>query len=348
MVKKYHKVIINTIFLFIVFGGTAYIVFKDQEIESVIEAVREAKKGYFALGFIFSLLFICSESVIIHSLLQTIRQRIPLLRCVKYSFVGFFFSAVTPSATGGQPMQIVWMKKDKIGVPESTLVLMIVTAAYKIVLLMLSVVAAIFEWHFIQENASEIWFLVIIGVICNVSFILILLLAVFKQTWVTDMIGKSIFWLGKHHIIKDRQKTMKKVWKSLNKYNISTDYIKGNKPMLARVMLITLIQRLSLFAVTYVVYRSFGLHQVSAFQIISLQCIIALAVDSLPLPGAMGASESSFLVMFSTIFGEQFVLPGMLLSRGITYYAMIIISATVTLITHMFGGQKKILESGGK
>jgi uncharacterized membrane protein YbhN (UPF0104 family) len=102
-----------------------------------------------------------------------------------------------------------------------------------------------------------------------------------------------------------------------------------------------------LFAVTYVVYRAFGLRGVSVFEIIALQTIIALAVDSLPLPGAMGASESSFLIIFLTIFGGEFVLPGMLLSRGITYYAMFIISAVITLATHILGGRKKIIESGG-
>jgi hypothetical protein len=37
----------------------------------------------------------------------------------------------------------------------------------------------------------------------------------------------------------------------------------------------------------------------------------------------------------------------MLLSRGITYYAMLIISAVITLVSHIIGGQEKNLESGG-
>ena len=41
------------------------------------------------------------------------------------------------SATGGQPAQIYYMKKDDLPIPISTLVLMIVTLAYKFVLVML-------------------------------------------------------------------------------------------------------------------------------------------------------------------------------------------------------------------
>jgi uncharacterized protein (TIRG00374 family) len=261
--------------------------------------------------------------------------------------VGFFFSAVTPSATGGQPVQVLWMKRDHISVAVSTLIMMIVTAAYKTVLMIMCIIAAFFEWDFLSTNASQIWFLIFVGIICNVSFVAFLVVAVFRQSWLTRMIGKSIFWLGKHHIIKNRERWLKKIWKVLSKYDKSADYIKQNKPVLYHVLIITIFQRVCLFTVTYVVYRAFGLRGVSAFEIIALQTIIALAVDSLPLPGAMGATESIFLVIFLTIFGEEFVLPGMLLSRGITYYAMFIISAVITLVMHIVGGRKKIIESGG-
>lgn len=347
MLKKYWKVIANTVFLIAVFCITFCLIFKDQEISEIIDSIHRAKVGYIVVGVILSLAFICSESLIIHYLMHTVKQKVSILRCIVYSFVGFFFSAVTPSATGGQPVQVMWMKRDKISVAVSSLVLMIVTAAYKTVLVLMCILAAIFNWNFIAKNASEIWFLIIIGIICNVSFIAFLVIAVFRQSWLTNMIGKSIFWLGKHHIIKDRERWLKKIWKVLGKYNKSADYIKKNKPVLYHVIILTILQRICLFAVTYVVYRSFGLKGISAFEIIALQTIIALAVDSLPLPGAMGASESSFLVIFLTIFGEEFVLPGMLLSRGISYYAMLILSAIITLVSYIIGGRKKKIESGG-
>ena len=330
-----------------VFIGTFYLIFREQEISAVIDSIQKVKYRYLGLGIVLTLLFICSESVIIHLLMNTVKTSVSLIRCIKYSFVGFFFSAVTPSATGGQPMQVLWMKRDNISVAISTLVLMIVTAAYKTVLILLCAIAVVFEWKVIQQYANDIWFLIVFGVVCNISFIVFLLIAVFRQSWMTRMVGKTVFFLGKHHIIKNREKWLKKAWKALEKYDKSADYLKQNKQILVQVVLITIFQRLCLFIVTYVVYFAFGLHGTSAFKIIALQTLIALAVDSRPLPGGMGASESSFLIIFLTIFGEEFVLPGMLLSRGITYYAMIIISAVITLVSYVAGGRKKKIESGG-
>jgi uncharacterized protein (TIRG00374 family) len=347
LVKKYWKVVANAVFLITVFILTFCLIFKDQEMSKVKESIHEVKASYLILGIILALMFIFCESVIIHYLMRTVKQKITFLRCIIYSFVGFFFSAVTPSSSGGQPVQVMWMKRDKISVAVSSLVLMIVTAAFKAVLMIMCIIAVIFEWRYLTVNASHIWVLIVFGFISNLVFVAFLVASVFSQSWLTRMIGKSIFWLGKHHIIKDRQRWLRRIWKVLSKYDKSADYIKQNKTVLVHVFLITILQRLCMFAVTYVVYRSFGLKGISAFEIIALQTMIALAVDSLPLPGAVGASESSFLVIFLTVFGEKFVLPGMLLSRGITYYAMLIISAVITLVSHIIGGQEKNLESGG-
>lgn len=50
--------------------------------------------------------------------------------------IGFFYSCITPSASGGQPAQIYYMSKDGLDVSVSTLVLMIVTITYKAVLVL--------------------------------------------------------------------------------------------------------------------------------------------------------------------------------------------------------------------
>lgn len=346
--KKYLKYLVNTGFLFAVFLTTFYLVFKDKELNAVLDSIHRAKNGYVILGIIFSIMFICSESVIIQYLMHTVKQQMSFLQCIKYSFVGFFFSAITPSASGGQPMQVYSMSRDGVNVAVSTVVLMIVTAAYKTVLIVLSLIAVIFEWNFISVHASNFWLLILFGAIANVGFVLFLVIAVFKQSFITKLVGRTILWLGNHKILKNREKWLRKTLTTLKKYDKSADYIKANKKVLVHVFFITILQRLSLFSVTYIIYLAFGLRGASAFEIIALQTIIALAVDSLPLPGGMGASESSFLVIFLTIFGEELVLPGMLLSRGITYYALIIISALVTVICMITNRQKKKLESGGQ
>ena len=346
--KKYVKYIANTVFLAAMFGATYYLLFRDQELPDIMESVKRAQDSYLYAGIGLVILFVCSESLIIHYLMHAIKHRIALTQCIRYSFVGFFFSSVTPSASGGQPMQVYFMSKDGIDVAVSTLVLMVITIVYKAVLIILSVAMGITELPLLKENVTYIWFFVLFGIVANVGFIILLCLGIFQPGIAKKLSHSVLSGLDRMKLIRDHEKWNERVEKSLKKYGAGATYIRENKKVLVHVFFITLFQRLCLFTVTYLVYRSFGLNGISAYKIITLQTIIALAVDSLPLPGGIGASEKSFLIVFAGIFGKEFVLPGMLLSRGITYYALILISAVVIIVTQAVCGFRKKKRVVGK
>ena len=129
---------------------------------------------------------------------------------------------------------------------------------------------------------------------------------------------------------------MQRLEASMEHYKRASAFLKENKLVILNTTIITFVQRILLFLVTYVVYRSFGLHSISAVTITLLQAAISVSVDMLPLPGGMGISERLFLQIFGPIFGSTALsLSGMLMSRGISYYMLIIISAVITCITHV-------------
>ena len=124
------KSIFNTIFLILIFSITVYMVFKGEDLGEIIHTVRQADPVYLLVSVVCVVLFILGESVIIFYMMRTLGAKVKMGHCALYSFVGFFFSCITPSASGGQPMQIYFMKKDKLPIPVTTLVLMIVTITY--------------------------------------------------------------------------------------------------------------------------------------------------------------------------------------------------------------------------
>jgi uncharacterized membrane protein YbhN (UPF0104 family) len=72
-----------------------------------------------------------------------------------------------------------------------------------------------------------------------------------------------------------------------------------------------------------------------------LQSVISVSVDMLPLPGGMGISETLYMAIFLPIFGEL-MLPSMLLSRGISYYGQMLISALMTCVAHLTIGRASV------
>ncbi len=96
--------------------------------------------------------------------------------------------------------------------------------------------------------------------------------------------------------MKHREERTQKLSRSMDKYKESAYYFRDHKLVVFNVLLISIFQRFCLFFATYIVYRAFGLHQFSAFEIVTLQATISIAVDMLPLPGGIGASEALFFV----------------------------------------------------
>lgn len=330
--KKY---LLNGIFLITLMAGTLYFVLKDQEIDQLFVYISQANPLWLLLGLVFVLIFISFESIIIHYLMKSLSYAINFIHCLKYSFIGFFVSAITPSATGGQPAQMYYMKSDGIPMTISSLVLMVVTVAYKAVLLILAVVMLLFESDFVIAHISGIEFILIFGIVVNLVVIIFLWLLIFKPSFTKKIVGNIILWLGRHGIVKNYQHKIKKIISAMSKYSQSADYLKTHKRIIFNVFVVTIIQRIALFAVTWAVYKAFGLTGYSAFEIITLQLIISLAVDNLPLPGGMGVSEGIFLVFFEEIFTSTFLTAGLLISRGLNYYSIIIIGGVVTAIAQL-------------
>lgn len=119
-------------------------------------------------GVICVVVFIWGESIIIFYMMRTLGIKLKKWTCFLFSSVGFFFSCITPSATGGQPAQIYYMKKEKIPIPVSTLVLMIVTITYKLVLVVIGVTLTILGQSFIKAHLYQVRYVFYLGTALNV------------------------------------------------------------------------------------------------------------------------------------------------------------------------------------
>ncbi|MBU9727958.1 lysylphosphatidylglycerol synthase transmembrane domain-containing protein [Diplocloster modestus] len=339
--KGKKKNILNLLFLAAVFGLTIYGVFKGEDLHAVLHALTKVKLWYLLFGMIFVIFFIWGESIIIHYMLGTLSIRTRKRTCFLYSCVGFFFSCITPSASGGQPAQIYYMKKNEIPISVSTLVLMVVTITYKSILVFTGLFLVIFQRGFVNRYLTGILPVFYLGVALNVFCCAIMLVLVFHPVLAKNIMQACLKLLVRMHILKDKPERAERLTNSMEQYTATAAYFKKNKKVIVNVTLITFVQRFALFFVTYLVYRAFGLSGTSIYDVMMLQAAISIAVDMLPLPGGMGISEKLFLMIFPAVFGTALLLPGMILSRGLAYYSQLLFSAAMTVVAHFVIGKPK-------
>ncbi|MDE7389639.1 MAG: flippase-like domain-containing protein [Lachnospiraceae bacterium] len=337
------KVFLNVVFLTAIFTVTVYSIFKGEDLREIIDSLHEANGAIWLIGAACVLIFILSESVIIHYLFRSLGTKSRLSHCCLYSFVGFFFSCVTPSASGGQPMQVYFMKKDNLSATVSTQILMVVTVAYKLVLVLWGLVILIFRPAIIMKHLNGVMGWCYLGIVLNIAFIVLIAFALFKSSLAEKMALAVIKALGKIKLVKNTDRLEKRLCSSMKTYRSVAEFYKTHRLVIVNVFLLTLVQRTVMFFVTYLVYLSFGLHGDSAVTVVGLQGMISLAADMLPLPGGMGISESLFMKIFEPIFGE-ITLPAMVVNRGLSYYTQLLVSAVMTVFAYFIIGRKSKAE----
>ena len=337
--KSRKKIIFNGVFLAVVFALTIYSVFHGEDLSSMMDAIHRADKRWLIPGIALVAFFIWGESIIIWYMMRSSGIQLKKRTCFLFSSVGFFFSCITPSASGGQPMQIYYMKKEKISIPVSTVILMIVTITYKLVLVVIGIGIAIFGRGFLHKYLEGILPVFYLGLALNIFCVTFMTILVFHPLLAKAIMVKGMKLLERLHLVKKKDGRLKKLEDSMDTYRNTAAYLKNNPFVIVKVIGITFIQRMALFAVTWFVYQAFGLHGTGFWEILFLQAVISVSVDMLPLPGGMGISETLFLNIFSPVFGGL-LLPGMVLSRGLGYYGELLISAAFTVVAQLTIGKK--------
>ena len=337
--KKHRKLIFNSILFAGIFMGTMWGVFHGEDLSEIWEDLSECNPYWLlpAIGCVF--FFIGGESIILWYLLNSYGVRIKKAICFLFSSVGFFFSCVTPSAGGGQPMQVVFMRKAKIPVPVASVILLIVTITYKSVLVVVGLGILFFARMLREQYLSSILPVFYFGIFLNVICVVLMAELVFHPSLVRRIVNSLTTILQRWHILKDKDGLLQKLDHSIDSYHETAQFMKEHIMMVVNVFVITMAQRMALFAVPCFVYRALGLSGTHWFTILLLQACVSVSVDMLPLPGGMGISETLILIIFVPVFGEL-LLPGMVLSRGLGYYSELLISALFTMVAVLVIGRK--------
>ena len=346
MQKNRKKIIADALLFAAILGLTAFAVLRGQDLGAIAEAIQSCDERWLLPALACVLAFIGGEAVIDRLLLDSCGQRLGPGRCFLIASVGFFFSAVTPSAGGGQPMQVYFLRRERVPIPVSAVTLMAVTITYKLVLVIVGLGAAAFRPAWLGELFGGMMFLFWLGLALTVGFTALLLILVFHPRLAHRLAAGAHALAVRLRLLRHSEERYQKLLDSMDKYHETAAYFKAHTGLMVLVLAVTFAQRFALFTVPWLVYRAFGLTALGWADIALAQALIAVAADMLPLPGGMGVTEGLFLTVFAPAFGPL-VLPAMLLSRGAEFYCRLAISAVFTAVAAAVLGRDHKRERGG-
>lgn len=331
------KSILKNLFIFVLLIVITFvIVFKSYDFNETINIVLEANYLYVFLAFLCMVLYFVFEGINIKMILASLGKKIKLLSSIKYGIIGFFFSGITPAATGGQPMQIYFMNKDGISVENSTLSLIVQLASFQIVTISMGLIGAIVNPELFTNGF--IW-LFLIGTFIKCIGLSIMIIGLFYSKFSKKIITLIIKLLEKFKYEKIDEKKHQ-LNSMIENYNKDARFIKENKEIMIKSLCTIFLQFIAYYTISYFVYRSFGLNTFSWIKLIMMQALLYVSVSSFPLPGAVGVSEGGFLRIYSIIYGSTILGSAMILTRVINFYLIMLIAAIVIIITTIINSNK--------
>jgi len=325
---KLIKTIRNIIIFVILIALTFSILLKDKDPREIWDLILHAKIEYIILGILSMCLYFLCEAINVKRILSALGEKLSIFKAIKFSLIGFFFSSITPAASGGQPMEIYYMHKEKHSVANATLTLLLQLCFFQIVTISFGLVCAFIHRDLLHDGLT--W-LFLLGIGLNTSALILFSICVFSKRLSKFFIKLSVKFLKfiKYKKVDQKEKSL---YEGLEKYQASSVFIKQNKGILIKSLLTAYIQLIAYYSISYFSYKALGLEGHNWFDLITVQALLYCTVSGIPSPGAVGINEWVYLQFFGPIFGETLLASGMLLNRGMNFYLFVIISVIVTFI----------------
>ena len=311
--------------------------------KNLIRLIRTAAPLPVALAFCCSLIYILFQALSIKTLLKSFGHDRSILKCVRYSAADIYFSAITPSATGGQPACGYIMIRD--GIPASCMTICLVAnwATYTISILIIDIIALIFFPQVFDYFGPAAKVLICIG---GAALLLLGSFGLIMAFWqnAIESIGKFAIKVGKKlKLIKNYSAEVEvKQW--IADYKGYSMQFKDHIPALFRSLILNIIHRLGFLSITMFMYIAVNINGsqpmskviYTGLSLIGAQALISTGSTFIPIPGSMGYTDLMMLNAFSALMSSSEAASLELMARSVAFYFSVGLCFIITIITLFF------------
>ena len=302
-------------------------------IKEFCEFLSSLNPFWLILAFLSMLAVIFFEALAILSIIKALGFKQKFKSGFLYSTSDIYFSAITPSSTGGQPASGYLMMKDGIPGTVATVALLVNVIMYNLAIIIISLVTFLINPQVVLGFSTLSKVLIIVGAFCLSCLALFSLFLLYKSRFIQKIGHWFINLFVKIRLIRKPEKIRAKLDSCIESYDTHVSKLKGKGSMIAKVILFNILQRVCNIAVTLFIYLASSENPGVAFEVWSAQCMVVIGTNMLPIPGAVGISDYLLIDSFGTIgFDAAGAVNLSLLSRTISFYFSVIVCGASLLI----------------
>lgn len=324
--------------VFLVFiSAVIFLLMRGTDIRTVGEALAGTSIPFLLSGILLAEAFHLAEGINVRILLTSFGYQVTFWQGMKYAYIGFFFSSITPSATGGQPAQLYAMKKDGIEIAHGTLALIAELASFEIAVFFAEVMAVGAVIQGKVKCAGELLVLAALGFLMNILFIAGLLAVLFSHK-LKKRILRFLHMLIGRFPVRNKKKWEGKLDNAFHDFQTCADLIRSKPKVMGKVLTVSVCQVICWFSIPYMVCLAMGENTAGYPRTFLLQTVLYMTAALLPFPGAAGISEYAFVKLFAGVFTRHPLAVATLVNRGISFYCLLLVSAVMMAVLWKCGG----------
>lgn len=316
----------NIILLFVLTIIILFLTLKDNYKE-IITALLNINIIWLIVSYLLVLSYTFFKTLVTHDVINSFKKN-KFSNTFLIQIITFFFNAITPFSSGGQPFQVYMFNKSGNKLVDSTNTVVQETIIHQTALLLVGLTSIVLNRLLnIIELDPVLYTFLVVGFIVNFSTVLLLLILSN-----TKKINKIIinFFMKIVSIFKKVDKDQEKIYDSIEKFNTNSKLLLKNKFRFIKLILMNAIALVCLYLVPLTLMFSLGYTNLfNSFTSIVLVTFVSIISCFMPLPGGTVAQEFVFIALFSAYISNPLVSTLMILWRFITYYLPLIVGAIV-------------------
>lgn len=341
-------ILINIAIILIIFICLFIYMINVDGIDNIINLLKNSDLRWVGIGLVCIVIYWITEAACLHIPFKKMFKGQKFSNTFRISMIGQLFNNITPFSSGGQPMQAYEMSKDGKKMSDALSILVMKFIISQTTLVIFTAIVLIFQFSYFTTLVNNFLFLAIFGFAVNIGAIIFIFLMGVNKKLVLVILKPIYILLGKLKIFKNVDEKIDKLVLSVDNFSNQFALMKKEKMMIVQMTLISVVQFMAYYYITYAVYRAFGNSGVSVFSIIPAQAFLMMIMAFTPVPGAGIAAEGGFLILFDSIFQKGTINMSILFWRIYTFYIPIIIGALFLIPGSVFKFKKNKLKGEKK
>lgn len=313
------KLVLSLLLLAGLIGLTLYTLLHNLNLVNLWQTMQRANWKYLVPSVIAAILFPMLEGCNLKLAFGLMDTPISIWEGIQYAFTGFFFSSITPGASGGQPMQLYAMHRQGREVSVGLLAILLEFTSFQLAMLSTGALGYLLTGTMIRESSGKLLPLLFLGGAINGAVFAGLLLLLRKPV-IIEKLAELLVKLVSFVSNSQGDKLKVTINEQLIQMRTALTCIDQKPARFLIMVLLSLLQLLLFHTIPYLVGCSLGVVDNGWTRMTALQSFLYLAVSVVPLPGAAGASEGTFYLLYQTVFPGKLITPALLLTRLMNFY----------------------------